>query len=587
MLGPSRERRLAGLTVLVLACGALGAVPSAQAQLPALPTNDFEGFIGALGAAGETPAPAPVQRNEPALTPVPRAQCDTASEPLAGEQGRVPASATQTPEAARGWTCNLKVVSRHPTPGGFRVWRYTDTNGHTCAFYDTSLIGAANVVSLAAAPSQGVVVLDMSDPSHPAQTAVLTAAAMLSPHESLNLNSARGLLAAEAGTGATAPGLMAIYDVSGDCRRPVLQSEYLAAPFGHESGFSPDGRTFWIGGAQGIYAVDVTNPKLPHTIKTINIPSHGINLSADGNTLYETNAIDGGLAFLDVSEIQARKPDPHVREISRLTWDSTTIPQNTNPIRIGGTPYLLEYDEFSFGFNPARVTDTPGAARLIDISDPAHPRVTSNLRLQVNMPDSHAAASGDPSFVPGKGFTYAGHYCSVPREVDPEIAACSFLNSGLRIFDIRDPAHPRESAYFVSPPQTGNGQKADAAFAQPAFDPARRQVYFSDATTGFWNVQLSEGAWPNPLTPPPAAKRCSSRRSVTIHVRRPRRGRITRVTATVGGRRLTVRRSRGRHVVTVRLTGRPRGAVRVRITVRTSAGRSYRDSRVYHPCTRR
>src|SRR4051812_21005551 len=302
--------------------GTTGAPASAQG--PTLPTNDFQGLLALTGS--QTPAPVPFQHDEPQLAPVPEARCGAGSRPLAGMQGRVPRSAVESPDAARGWTCNAEVVSRHPTPGGFRVWRYVDRNGHACAFYDTSISSAADVVSLAAAPTQGAVVLDMTDPARPRQTDLLTAPAMLSPHESLNLNAKRGLLAAEAGTASTAPGLMSIYDVSQDCRHPVLQSEYLAGPVGHESGFSPDGNTFWIGGGQGIIPVDVSNPKAPHSIDTINIPSHGINVSDDGNTLYETNALDGGMALLDVSEIQARKPSPKVREISRLSWQTTSIP---------------------------------------------------------------------------------------------------------------------------------------------------------------------------------------------------------------------------------------------------------------------
>ena len=144
--------------------------------------------------------------------------------------------------------------------------------------------------------------------------------------------------------------------------------------------------------------------------------------------------------------------------------------------------------------------------------------------------------------MPGSAFEYGAHYCSVPREVDPEIAACSFLNSGLRIFDIRDPQHPREVAYYLAPPAVQQGQKAEAAFAQPAFDPARREVYYTDAGSGFWSVKLSDAVWPNPTGA--SAPKCTSRKSVTIHVRKPPSGRISRVTVTVAGKRVPVRTPR-------------------------------------------
>ena len=47
----------------------------------------------------------------------------------------------------------------------------------------------------------------------------------------------------ERATPATAPGVVDVYDVSQDCRHPVLKSSTPLGVLGHESGFSPDGRT--------------------------------------------------------------------------------------------------------------------------------------------------------------------------------------------------------------------------------------------------------------------------------------------------------------------------------------------------------
>jgi hypothetical protein len=206
-----------------------------------------------------------------------------------------------------------------------------------------------------------------------------------------------------------------------------------------------------------------------------------------------------------VSQIQARKPHPVVREISRLTWDTVSVPQNTAPMTIAGRHYLLEFDEFGFRFSTLPPPDQVGAARIVDITDPAHPRVVSNLRLTVNMPAEHNAADSDPSPLPAPQFSYAAHYCSIPREIDPEIVACSFINSGLRIFNIQDPLHPREVAYYISPPRApslGNAPASDFAMSMPAFDPATRQVWYSDATTGFYALKLDQSVWPDPTTIP-------------------------------------------------------------------------------------
>jgi len=401
--------------------------------------------------------------------------------------------------AAKGWTCNLTKVAHYATPGGFRVWRYTDPAGHTCAYFDTSFAAPANITSIAGGPSLGVVVLDMTRPAHPRHTTTLTSLAMLAPHESLNLNARRGLLAAEVGNGLTLPSTMSVYDVRGDCRHPQLLSQ-LAVPTGHESGFSPDGRTFWAAGGGGyISAIDLSHPRHPTTIWRGAYYSHGLNLSANGKTLYQTDPINGNLGLIDVSQIQARVSDPKVHDISRIRWHPVSIPQNTVPFTSHGHHYLLEFDEFAFRFNPVTVNDQPGAARIINIDQPRHPHITSNLRLSVQMRRAHVRADGDPSELPTQTFGYSMHYCAVPRLVNPQIVACSAINSGLRVFNISHPAHPREVAYYVAPPKAEhplNLMPGDLALSQPAFDPARREVYYTDAVSGFYVLRLSASAWP-------------------------------------------------------------------------------------------
>jgi hypothetical protein len=569
-----------GRTCAALAAAiALGAPGAARAQQLVLPANDLNPVLGLTGVA--VPATAPVQHNpEPPLAPVPRAECRGSSRPLAGQQGRVTAEAIGSAAAKDGWTCNLEPVGHVDGAGGFRTWRYVDRNGHECAFYDTALLHPLNAISVPGLPGTGVAVLDMSDPAHPRQTDLLTELPMQAPHESLNLNAARGLLAAEAGNGGTAPGLLSIYDVSQDCRRPVLQSTTLAARFGHESGWSPDGRTFWVnGGFANVAAVDVTDPRNPRKVWEGAEYAHGSSISADGTRAYVADPINGNLTILDVSEIQARRPDPQVREISRLTWNTVSIPQNTAPMTIGGHRYLLEFDEFGFRFTglPQDLGQV-GAARIIDIADERHPRVVSNLRLEVNGHDAHQAALGDPGAL-DPAQSYAAHYCAIPRETDPQIVACSFINSGLRIFDVRDPLHPREAAYYVAPPAVGLsnlGQASNFAMSQPAFAPERREVWYTDAISGFHVVRLDRSVWPDPV-----ARTCSRRRTVTIHL--PGRPALRRVRATVNGRPATVRRTAGRGV-RVRFAPSRTGRGPVRVTADPRTGRDVRTTRRYTTC---
>jgi len=505
-VGPLRPR-LRHLAIVAAVAGlGLGLVQSAPAlgsggglTGPTLPLNDLEAMLSLTGAQLADQLP-PRTIPAPRLRAVPRARCGPGSSPLKGMQGRVTQADVNSAAAKKGWTCNLRKVSRLATPGGFRTWRYRDTAGHVCAFYDTSFTGPANLISLLAGPTLGVKVVDMSRPAKPRYTATLTSPAMLAPHESLNLNVKRGLLGAEVGNGLTLPGTFDLYDVSHDCRHPRKLSQVPIAT-GHESGFSPDGKTFWVAGGAGyIYAFDVSNPRKPKELWKGGYFAHGLNLSANGKLLFQTDPINGNLGILDVSQIQSRKAHPKVRELSRSTWGTVSIPQNTIPFTRNGHHFLVEFDEFAFRFNPVTVADRPGAARIIDIDDPGKPRIVSDLRLAVNMPANHKLSGGDPtplasSQILGNAF----HYCGLPRQQNPTIVACSATNSGLRIFDIRKPAHPREIGYFIAPPKQGRPLDllpGNVAMSQPAFDPARRQIYYTDAGSGFYVLQLDKRSWP-------------------------------------------------------------------------------------------
>lgn len=466
-------------------------VLSATGQLT--PLND----LFALGEGeGQEPAKARVQTNpEPPLVATPRADCISGARREPGIQGRVPAGA-----AEKGLSCNADLIGRQGTSGGFKVHRYVDRAGHECGYYDTALLFPANALRLDGS-SQGVTVLDMSNPNKPVQTATLSELPMLSPHESVALNQKRGLLAAVLGNPSTYPGLVSIYDVSQDCRKPVLQSTAPVARLGHESGFSEDGKTFYATGTavKTISAIDVTNPKQPKNIWQGNIVSHGMSLSPDGNRAYLADP-DGQMVTLDTSEIQARKPNPQAREVSRLTWKSASIPQNAMPFTSGGKPYVLEFDEYTAGTSGGGNADEVGAGRIIDMSDEKTPRIVANLRLQVNQPADHAAAKNDPGALsPVQG--YAGHYCDLDSRVDPKVVACSFITSGLRVFDISELTKPKEIAYFVAPTQARaeNGFMASSfAMSKPVIVPARREVWYTDGATGFYNVRIDSRVYPKP-----------------------------------------------------------------------------------------
>jgi hypothetical protein len=503
------------LPVLLAAVAVIWGAGQALAQLT--PLND----LFAIGQGkGDAPAEAPiVTRAEPPFVATPpAAKCAPGARLQPGVDGRVPAGS-----AKDGLWCNVKEIGHQGTEGGFKVYRYVDVQGHECAFYDQTLMFPLNAFNPGAG-SEGVAVLDMSDPAHPKKTEDLQTTPMLSPHESLNLNTKRGLLAAVNGNLSTEPGFFSIYDVHQDCRHPVLDANGPYARFGHESGFSMDGKTFYATSTalKSITAIDVTNPKEPHAIWQGQIESHGMSLSNDGNRGYIADT-SGNMLILDTSQIQARKPDPQTREISRLTWKSASIPQNAIPFTENGHPYVLEFDEYTQGTtSPDGNPDMVGAGRIIDISDETKPFVVSNLRLQVDQPAEHKEAANDPG-ASSKPQGYAGHYCNIPTRVDPKIVACSFIASGLRLFDISDLVHPKEIGYFVAPATARSENAYDGsnfAMSMPAFAPERHEIWWSNGTSGFYVLRVDKSVWPQDSAKPQAKKRRHVQRRRNGHKRR-------------------------------------------------------------------
>jgi hypothetical protein len=267
----------------------------------------------------------------------PRAECGPGSVPETGMQGRVSNSDISSGKAADGFRCNIEKVGHFGNTGGFRVHRYVDPAGHECGYYDTTPLFPTSVL----AQGQelfGVYVLDMSDPANPVQTDNLLTPAMLSPHESLSINVERGLLAANMGGPATMPGFVDIYDLTQDCRHPVLKSSSPIGLLGHEGAFSPDGNTLWVtsSGLGTMVALDVTDPAMPTPLwSSFDYRIHGMNISEDGNRLYgarlASDAKDGVTIF-DVSQVQSRTPDPAVTVVSETTWPNVSIPQTAIPV---------------------------------------------------------------------------------------------------------------------------------------------------------------------------------------------------------------------------------------------------------------
>jgi len=502
--------------------GAIGALlmwlAAPAAADPPLTTNVFDTTVAPIAGIGTSLPQAipptgiavslPASANPPTPTSEPPAvrdaPCDRGSLPES-TQGRTPAADFKDGRAAKGYTCNAHEVGHFGKTGGYKVLRYVDGAGHVCGYYDTSLLFPKDA-GTNAAEGLGVYAMNMRNPAHPVHTATLSTPAMLSPHESLLLNAKRGLLVADMGYPTFNPGFVDVYDISHDCLHPTLDSSTPLGILGHESGFAPDGRTFYVSSTGGgtFTALDLANPHVPRILFTERgVDYHGMRVSDNGNRLYVADIGNPGLTILDISQIQKRLPDPQVPLVSHITWPNVSIPQVPIPMTINGHKLLFEDDEYSRNVGGGNLSsydpNSPvGAARIINIDNDAHPYVVSNIRLAVNQPKARA---GDQQNDPDATFAlqgYADHYCSIPREVNPELAACSFIMSGERVFDIRDPAHPREVAYFNKPGPVSQlpGDSGAFSMSQAAWDLKRHQVWYSDGNSGLWIFKVTGGEWP-------------------------------------------------------------------------------------------
>jgi hypothetical protein len=397
-----------------------------------------------------------------AVTP---AVCGQGSRPETALQGQVPLEERLNGRSKEGYSCNLELTGQYQGEGSAVV---SAVAGH-CAYMPTSY----SVVDKK--KSQGVQVIDVSDPANPRLAKALdTKAFHVGTWESLKA-SPDGKLLAGGGVGLLiGSGKLDVYDVS-DCASPKLlnvdanTSDSLAVKNqSHEGEWSPDGKTYWTSATSpfgSVSAIDVSDPTKPKNIyyggSTVLI-SHGMSFNADGTRLYMASIFPAGINIVDVSDIQNRKASPRLRLVSKITWRDGTITQRALPVTIKSKPYLIVMDEYG-GMGLA------GGLRFIDISDERNPTVVSHIRLAIQLKENAAKLKED---VKGNSlFTYDAHYCDVDRKTDPTALACGYFNSGIRVFNIVDPLKPKEIAYFNPPAQTGRNAEllgSDHSYA-PAF----------------------------------------------------------------------------------------------------------------------
>jgi len=414
---------------------------------------------------------------------VPKANCAPGNHTESGLQGETTMQERFGGDSETAYNCNLELVGEED-----QVTYQGAYSQDGPAYYDVcAYYGTDN-----AATGQGIKVIDASDPAHPQVAAHLTdTPAALDPHETVHTNANTRILVAGQSGGQN----FAVYDIS-DCRHPVLKSSLtLPGSNGHMGNFAPDGKTFYLsqnpccsGFGGPLYIIDTSDPANAKQLPTWNFLGngrpHSLNLNpqgfapglAEGTRAYMNQGrswpfSDGqdGLVITDVSDYQLRLPNPQIRIISTLFYPDQGTGESMIPVKINGHPYIVSVDEAgaasaSDGWPGAcaRGFGAFGYPQIIDVADETKPKIIAKLRLQVDDPANCEALRLEtppdaPGTAPGTNLpaisgttNYSVESCVADNPDDTKMLACGAQNAGLRVFDVSDPIHPKEIAYWKS-----------------------------------------------------------------------------------------------------------------------------------------
>jgi hypothetical protein len=435
---------------------------------------------------------------------VPKAHCGPGDHTESGLQGETTQQERFSGDSERAYNCNLELVGEYRGEGAYS--QDGPAYDGDCAYYATDNVTSRQL-------NLGITVIDASDPRHPHPTAYLNdTAAALAPHETLRTSERRHLLAVGQSNGPD----FAVYDTS-DCRHPVLLADIqLPGSQGHMGIFAPDGRTYYLtqnfrGVGGFLYIIDLDDPSHPVMLPRWQFlgdgRSHAPELNpagfmpgvAEGTRLYagqpgefgltpaDSSFGPDGLIIEDVSDYQFRRPNPQIRIISKLFWADQGQAESMIPVKIKGHPYLITTDEAGgaggaggWAAACARGASAFGYSQIIDVADETNPKIIAKLKLEVSDPANCSKLRAEtppdaPGTAPGTNLpaisgttNYSEERCVIDDPNDARMMACSFQHGGLRVFDIRDPYHVKEIAYWKPPAVRTEVQPSSGSWAPGA-----------------------------------------------------------------------------------------------------------------------
>jgi hypothetical protein len=352
-------------------------------------------------------------------------------------------------------------------------------------------------------------------PSPQPPSELRTSTATANPWEALKSNDARRMIVA-----GTANELV-IYQAVYNCKYPSRRSITDTGDFMiHGLRIADDGMTAYLGdqnaravpGAPLLAAMDLANLRSPVLLASYADPGlgaagiHGIDVNPEGTRAYVTygppaHALPpgimapppSGLLVLDVSEIQARRPGAQIRKLGQLEWEGA--PHAVRYARIGKRPHLVVADQL-----PWQAACPWGWARVVDLADEAAPREVSTIALEVNDPAQCGATNQD-------GAVYSAASVSVDSATDTRLAFFGWGASGMRVYDLSQPAAPVEVAYYNPAPNpdtlyrsfaTTGGLTLDATLSSVRAYPETGHLWFTSVASGFHILEFTRSMGPAP-----------------------------------------------------------------------------------------